>query len=417
MNKQRTNSYRGSLIILTALFFIWGLITSLNDILVPHLKSLFELSYVQASLVQFSFFFAYFVMSYPAGKIVSKSGYKAGIILGLLIAAGGCALFYPSAALRSYPLFLLSLFILASGLTLLQVAANPYVNSLGSPETAASRLNLTQAFNSLGTTIGPVLGGLFILSAAVLTAGQISQLPPVEAQHYFATESASVQSPYLVLTGVLILIAIIIWFSRLPILSDEKETGEVQDHSLWKRRHLVLGVIGLFAYVGAEVSIGSYLISLMERPDIASLTAVEASKKLSLYWGGAMVGRFIGSFLMTRIKPNRLLAFNAIVIVLLIASAIAFGGLWGMWGILAIGLFNSIMFPTIFSLALDKLGKLTGRASGVLCMGIVGGALIPILQATIADHLSLLASFVVPLLCYVYIAYYGYKGYRPTNCA
>ncbi|MEG3133847.1 L-fucose:H+ symporter permease [Rouxiella sp. T17] len=411
----KTTSYKGPLALLTALFFMWGLITSLNDILVPHLKSLFELSYVQASLVQFCFFVAYFVMSYPAGKVVSKFGYKAGIIIGLLVAAAGCVLFYPSASLRSYPLFLLSLFILASGLTLLQVAANPYVNSLGSAESAASRLNLTQAFNALGTTIGPILGGMFILSAVVLGADQINQLPADQLQQYYASESSSVQMPYLVLTALLILIAIVIKFSKLPVLSNEIEQDDGKDHSLWKKKHLVLGVIGIFAYVGAEVSIGSYLISLLERPDIAALSAVEASHKLALYWGGAMVGRFIGSVLMTRIKANRLLAFNAFIVVLLIASAILMRGTFSMWAILSVGLFNSIMFPTIFSLALNRLGGLTGRASGALCMGIVGGAIMPIVQAAVADHVSLLVSFVVPLVCYLYIAWYGCKGYKPSH--
>jgi FHS family L-fucose permease-like MFS transporter len=414
MNNKAT-SYKGPLALLTALFFMWGLITSLNDILVPHLKSLFELSYVQASLVQFCFFFAYFVMSYPAGKVVSKCGYKSGIIIGLLIAAFGCVLFYPAASMRSYPLFLLSLFILASGLTLLQVAANPYVNSLGSAETAASRLNLTQAFNSLGTTLGPILGGVFILSAAMLSADQINQLPAAEVQHYLATEAASVQTPYLVLTALLVLISLIIKFSKLPVLSSEIEQEDGKEHSLWKNKHLVLGVIGIFAYVGAEVSIGSYLISLLERPEVASLSAVDASQKLSLYWGGAMVGRFLGSMLMTRIKANRLLAFNATVVVVLLAAAIITQGTFSMWAILSVGLFNSIMFPTIFSLALNKLGGLTGRASGALCMGIVGGAVMPIIQATVADHVSLLVSFVVPLVCYIYIAWYGCKGYKPAN--
>lgn len=409
----QSKSYRGSLAILTALFFMWGLITSLNDILIPHLKSLFSLSYFQASLVQFCFFFAYFVMSYPAGKIVSKSGYKLGIILGLIIAAVGCVLFYPAAGLRSYPIFLLSLFILASGLTLLQVSANPYVNSLGSPETAASRLNMTQAFNSLGTTIGPMLGGVFILSATILTTDQIDGLSSQAAQAYFSHEATSVQTPYLVLTGILLLIAVIIGFCKLPVLDEEKEVDAASpEHSLLRHKHLIFGVIGIFAYVGAEVSIGSYLINFMENPDIAGLTALEASKHLSLYWGGAMVGRFIGSYVMTGIKPNKLLAFNAFVIIALLISAMIFAGHWGMWAVLAIGLFNSIMFPTIFSLALDKLGPLTGRASGLLCMGIVGGALIPMVQAAIADNITLRISFVVPVICYIFIAWYGLSGYK-----
>ncbi|MBT0728033.1 L-fucose:H+ symporter permease [Rosenbergiella australiborealis] len=414
MPTQGTN-YTRSLTILTALFFMWGLITSLNDILVPHLKALFELSYFQASLVQFCFFFAYFVMSYPAGKIVAKLGYKVGIILGLLIAAIGCILFYPSAAMRSYPLFLLSLFILASGLTLLQVAANPYVNSLGSPETAASRLNLTQAFNSLGTTIGPVIGSLFILSATILSASEQSALSPEQLHSYHATEAASVQSPYLVLTLALVVIAVIIFFSKLPKVESEVETASTVKQSLFVHRHLILGVVGIFAYVGAEVSIGSYLISFMQSPDVAGLTAASASKHLALYWGGAMIGRFAGSFIMRKIKPNKLLTFNAIIIALLLISAIVFAGSWGMWAVLAIGLFNSIMFPTIFSLALEKMGNLSGQASGLLCMGIVGGAIIPVIQAFFADHFALLISFLVPVVCYLYIAWYGFKGYKPEN--
>lgn len=412
----QSKSYRSSLAILTALFFIWGLITSLNDILVPHLKALFSLNYIQASLIQFCFFFAYFVMSYPAGKIVSKSGYKMGIIFGLLVAACGCALFYPAASMRSYPIFLISLFVLASGLTLLQVSANPFVNSLGSPETAASRLNLTQAFNSLGTTIGPMLGGIFILSSVILTSEQLAALSPQDIQSYLTQEAASVQTPYLVLTAILIAIAIVIGFCRLPKLADEKQNSASKaSHSLWQHKHLIFGVVGIFAYVGAEVSIGSYLINFMQHPAIAGLTALDASQHLALYWGGAMIGRFIGSYVMTRIPANKLLAFNATIIILLLLSAIFFAGRFGMWAVLSIGLFNSIMFPTIFSLALNKMGSLTGRASGLLCMGIVGGALMPMVQAAIADHFSLLISFTVPVICYLYIAWFGMSGYKTAS--
>lgn len=412
---QHQQTYTRSLIVLTALFFMWGLITSLNDILVPHLKALFDLSYFQASLIQFCFFFAYFVMSYPAGRIVSRAGYKSGIILGLLIAAIGCALFFPAAALRSYGLFLLSLFILASGLTLLQVSANPYVNSLGRPETAASRLNMTQAFNSLGTTLGPIVGGLFILSAGVLSAGDISLLPAAEAQRYFAGEAASVQTPYIVLAGILVLMAVIIYFCRLPVLREETDESGADGQKLLRFRHLVYGVVAIFAYVGAEVSIGSFLINFLEHPDIAGLSSVAASHHLALYWGGAMIGRFIGSLIMTRIRPNRLLSANALIITLLLLSAIAVGGHWGMWAVLAVGLFNSIMFPTIFSLGLTGLGRLTGKASGLLCMGIVGGAVMPVIQAFVADHFALRASFIVPVICYLFIIWYGMKGYRLSS--
>lgn len=412
----QSKSYSRSLAILTALFFMWGLITSLNDILVPHLKALFSLSYLQASLIQFCFFFAYFVMSYPAGKIVSKSGYKKGIILGLLIAALGCVLFWPAAGIRSYPLFLISLFILASGLTLLQVSANPYVNSLGSPETAASRLNLTQAFNSLGTTIGPMIGGVFILSATILSVDQLAALSPQALQEYYHQEASSVQTPYLVLTGILILIALVITFCKLPVIAEEKGIDSAKnEYSLFKYKHLIFAVAGIFAYVGAEVSIGSYLINFMEHPDIAGLSPLDASKHLSIYWGGAMIGRFIGSYIMTKIKPNKLLTFNAIVIVMLLCSAMLIQGHWGMWAVLAIGLFNSIMFPTIFSLGLNKLGAQTSRASGLLCMGIVGGAIVPMIQATIADNHSLLISFIVPVVCYTYISWFGISGFKPER--
>lgn len=412
MSSPTNQSYRGSLAILTALFFMWGLITSLNDVLVPHLKALFQLSYTEASLVQFCFFVAYFVMSYPAGKIVSKFSYKTGIIGGLLVAAIGCCLFYPAAAMRSYPVFLFALFVLASGLTLLQVSANPYVNLLGAPETAASRLNMTQAFNSLGTTVGPIVGGLFILSAAMLGADEIAKLAPEAAQQYYATEAGSVQTPYIVLTVILVIMSVFIGLCRLPKI-DGEEPSDSSGSSLWKKTHLVLGVVGIFAYVGAEVSIGSYLISLLE--NLANISAVEASHKLSIYWGGAMVGRFIGSALMAKLKPNLLLAFNALIVVLLIVFAITCGGTMGMWAILAVGLFNSIMFPTIFSLALNGLGHQTSQGSGYLCMGIVGGALIPFVQGAVADHVSLLLSFTVPLVCYIYIAFYGLKGSKPVH--
>jgi MFS transporter, FHS family, L-fucose permease len=409
-------NYTSSLVVLTSLFFMWGLITSLNDILIPHLRSSFSLSYFQASLVQFCFFFAYFVMSYPAGKIVSKFGYKQGIVLGLSIAAIGCLCFYPSSAMRSYPIFLISLFILASGLTLLQVSANPYVNLLGTPETAAKRLNLTQAFNSLGTAIGPMVGGMFILSTVVLTSEEKSALSPSELQAHLVNEASSVQIPYIVLTVALVLLAVVILMCKLPKLtSDKLEADTLLQGKLTQHKHLMFGVIGIFMYVGAEVSIGSFLINFMENPAIANLSALEASKHLALYWGGAMIGRFVGSYVMTWIRPNKLLAFNAIIIISLIIVAMMIQGSIGMWALLAIGLFNSIMFPTIFSLSLEKLGGLTGKASGLLCMGIVGGAIVPMVQASFADSYTLIGSFAIPAICYAYIAWFGLSGFRPAQ--
>lgn len=410
MDQPNANRHTSALTVLTLLFFMWGLITSLNDILVPHLKAVFTLSYVQASLVQFCFFGAYFIMSFPSGRLVEKLGYKSGIIVGLATAGIGCLLFYPAAGAQSYPFFLAALFILASGITLLQVAANPYVNILGPASTAASRLNLTQAFNALGTTVGPLVGSVTILAIGAGAASQIGSSA--------ASEADSVKTPYLVLAGLLFAIAVLIALFRLPkIHHGEPTDGAAGQKSIFAHRHLVFGVIAIFCYVGAEVSIGSYLVSLMGQPDIAGLPADQAGKYLSFYWGGAMVGRFIGSALMRAIAPNRLLAFNAVAIAALIGIALTAGGHVAMWALILIGLFNSIMFPTIFSLALEGLGNLTSKGSGLLCMAIVGGAVMPLVQAFFADRIGLLPSFAIPLVCYLYIVWFGAKGYRADERA
>ncbi|HET7130887.1 MAG TPA: sugar MFS transporter [Gammaproteobacteria bacterium] len=397
-------SYLGPLIALTSLFFMWGLITSLNDILVPHLKNAFTLTYVQATLIQFAFFGAYFVMTLPSGWLVEKLGYKPGIIVGLAIAGVGCLLFYPAAAAAAYPLFLGALFVLASGITLLQVAANPYVTILGPPRTASSRLTLTQAFNSLGTTIGPRLGSTLILGSA---AGGTA-----------AAEAALVQKPYLALAAVLFAIAVAFVVLRLPSVGGAGGPKSAEPRaSLWSHRHLVLGVVAIFVYVGGEVAIGSLLVNFMADPSIAGLPEQVAGSYVSYYWGAAMVGRFVGAAVMWFVRPGRVLAFNAVAAVALLAAAMLTAGETAMWCVLAVGFFNSIMFPTIFALALEGLGKHTGEGSGVLCMAIVGGAIVPVVQGFFADHVGLLPSFVVPLVCYLYIFYYGLRGHRPRVAA
>jgi FHS family L-fucose permease-like MFS transporter len=393
-------NYRPALIVLTSLFFMWGLITSLNDILVPHLKGIFTLNYVQAMLIQFCFFAAYFVASLPAGVLVERIGYRGGIIVGLLTAAVGCLGFYPASAGHSYPLFLASLFVLASGITLLQVAANPYVSALGPEETSASRLNLTQAFNSLGTTLGPLLGSTLIL-------GLVGESSGVE----------TVQGPYVVLA--LLLGAIAFAFSRFQLPSvgadasvDTAANSDAISGSLWQQRHLVLGAVGIFLYVGGEVSIGSFLVNYLGDTNIAGLSERAAGSYLSFYWGGAMVGRFIGSALLQKQKPGRALAFNAACAAVLLFVAMATAGKVAMWAVLAIGLFNSIMFPTIFTLAIARLGKHTGEASGVVCMAIVGGAIVPVIMGYFADRIGVQHAFFVPAICYAYIVYYGLKGHE-----
>ncbi|MFI3186206.1 MAG: L-fucose:H+ symporter permease [Methylococcaceae bacterium] len=410
------NPYLGSLTILTSLFFIWGFITSLNDILIPHLKSVFTLNYTEAMLVQFCFFTAYFVVSVPSGYLVEKIDYKGGIIAGLSIAGIGCLLFYPAAGLHSYPLFLFAFFVLASGITLLQVAANPYVTILGNSKTASSRLTLTQAFNSLGTTIGPYLGALFILDTAVKTADELKLLNVDELSVYQAAQAAAVQNPYLLLAAVLFLIAIVFTLISLPNIKAEKtlilnSEAEVHD-SAWAYKHLVLGAIGIFVYVGGEVSIGSFLINFLGEPAIAGLKEQDAGKYVSFYWGGAMIGRFIGAAVMQRIHPGKALTFNAITAALLVLMTMLGSGHVAMWTILAVGLFNSIMFPTIFSLAVSGLGKHTGQGSGILCASIVGGAVLPVVQGLFADRIGIQQAFFIPALCYCYIAYYGWSGHK-----
>lgn len=402
MNTRHT----GPLAVLTSLFFMWGLITSLNDILIPHLKALFSLNYVQAMLVQFCFFVAYFIVSLPAGRLLQRIGYQRGLIVGLCTVGIGCLLFYPAAELHAYPLFLGALFVLASGITLLQVAANPYVTLLGAPQTASSRLNLTQAFNSLGATLGPLVGAATILASADHAAAQ--------------SRAETVQGPYLLLATALFILAGIVASFRLPDARVIERSGHRRDtlpqagsHRLWAHRHLVLGAVGIFAYVGAEVGIGSLLVSLMSDPEIAGLSHEAAGQYLALYWGAAMVGRLAGSALMQRVRASRVLMTAGLANVILIGSAMGLGGPAAMWLLLAVGVFNSIMFPTIFSLALEGLGELTSRGSGLLCMAIVGGAIVPLLQAVLADGIGLLMSFSVPLVCYLYIGWYGLRGYRP----
>jgi MFS transporter, FHS family, L-fucose permease len=391
------NSTRFALISLTSLFFMWGFITCLNDILIPHLKAIFSLTYAQSMLVQFCFFGAYFLVSLPAGWFVKKMGYQKGIVFGLVIAALGCLMFYPAASLHSYPVFLSALFVLASGITVLQVSANPYVTLLGAKETASSRLTMTQAFNAFGTTIAPYFGALLILNEVTDSMS--------------ATSAESVQLPYLGLMAALLVLAAIFTFLKLPhIESAEVVEGEKVEGSAWQHRHLILGAIGIFVYVGAEVSIGSFLVSFFGEADIAGLEEMEAAKYLTYYWLGAMVGRFIGAAVMQKIDAGKTLAFNAVCSVVLIAITIISSGSIAMWAILLVGLFNSIMFPTIFSLALSGLGKHTSQGSGILCLAIVGGAIVPLLQGFLADSIGVQLAFILPLICYLYIVFYGVKG-------
>jgi FHS family L-fucose permease-like MFS transporter len=395
---------------------MWGFLTCLNDILVPHLKSIFDLSYARVMLVQFAFFSAYFLFSVPWSRIVNAIGYQRTMVVGLLTMAVGSFLFLPAATQASYPLFLTALIILAAGITGLQVSANPYVVVLGNPETASSRLDLTQAFNSLGTTIAPQLGGLLILSAAPLAAEELQRLAPQALHLYRVQQAASVKLPYTIIGIALLLLAAVIGASKLPAIETHaSQTGKRIADSVWKHPNLVFGALGIFAYVGAEVSIGSFLVNYFGLPEIAGMSAKTAAEFVSFYWGGAMLGRFLGAGLLRKFNPATLLGFCAIAAAVLVSASIVLTGHIAMWTIISVGLFNSIMFPTIFSLAVAELGPLTPNGSGILNMAIVGGAILPLIQGVAADRMGLHHAFFIPVICYLYILFFAMSGSKPNS--
>ena len=401
--------------IATVLFFMWGFLTSLNDILIPHLKSIFELSYAEAALIQVAFFGSYFLFALPAGKLVEWRGYKQSMVIGLTVMAAGALLFLPAASTASYPLFLGALVVLAAGITCLQVAANPYVTSIGPENTASSRLNLSQAFNSLGTTIGPKLGGLLILGAGVpMAIEKLHSLAPEAQLAYRAGEASTVRTPYLIIAAVLLVLALSLAILKLPgsalNTSDIRPSDRTGSRSIWSQPWLLLGALGIFLYVGAEVSIGSYLISYFH--DVRGMAEVVAAGYVSFYWGGAMVGRFIGSAILTRVKTGTLLGVVATVAAALVFISMATHGSVAMWTIIAVGLFNSVMFPNIFTLGLEGLGELTSRGSSLMVMAIVGGAVIPYAEGKMADSTGLQRAFIIPAICYVVIAVYGFAASR-----
>ncbi|MBW8900027.1 MAG: sugar MFS transporter [Massilia sp.] len=404
-DRAQPTNYTFPLTIVTALFFMWGLLTSLNDILIPHLKSVYNLTYVQAMMVNLAFFSGYFLLSIPAGALIRRIGYKAGAVAGLAVCAVGAALFYP-AATSVYALFLFALFVLAGGITILQVAANPYVTVLGPPATASSRLNLTQALNSFGTFVGPPVGGYLILSH-ISTVADPNNMTVAEK----LAQAQAVQGPYLGLAATLAILAILFAVIRLPIIRDE-DTGTVSTGSILKQKRLMLGVLAIFVYVGAEVSIGSFLINYLGDTSIAGFTPEIGANYVAYYWGGAMVGRFIGSAVMRAVSPGKVLAFNAAVCIALLVATTFGHGHFAMWAVLAVGLFNSIMFPTIFSMSVHELGPQTSQGSGLLVMAIAGGAVVPVIQAQAADIIGLQPSFLVPAACYAFILYFGAKYAR-----
>jgi FHS family L-fucose permease-like MFS transporter len=406
---------KGALAMVTTLFFLWGFMTALNDILIPHLKAIFDLNYTEVLLIQFVFFSAYFVFSLPSGKVIEWIGYKWAMVAGLFTMGTGAFLFIPAAIVPSYPLFLAALIVLAAGMTILQVSANPYVAVLGPPETASSRLNLTQAFNSLGTTIAPYLGGLIILTAMpdMNTVRQLS----AGALHAFRVQQASsVKLPYLGLGIIAVVLGLVIAGFKLPTIDSAVHHKGEATGSVWSYRHLWLGAIGIFVYVGAEVTIGSLLINYLTQPDIGNISQKTAATLVGFcYWGGAMVGRFIGSAVLQKLRTSLVLGTAAVVAFCLVCTSMLSFGHVAMWSLILVGLFNSIMFPSIFTSGIAELGPMTSKGSSLLIMAIVGGAIIPELSGKIADSVGLHHAFVLAALCYLYIAYYGYLGSKPMG--
>ena len=433
MNNDKT--YRNAFILVTTLFFTWGFLTVLVDSPISRFREIFTLSYFESGLVQFAFFGAYFLLSIPAGYILTRIGYQKGIILGLVTMAIGCFLFYPAASLRMFGLFMLGYFILAGGMTILQVAANPYVAALGSEETSSSRLILSQAFNSLGTAIAPSIGAIYFLSDKILSKEEIDLLDTKSRDLYFIGEASAVQGPFIFFGCFLIAIAMVFFFIKLPSLMAEKEGGTFL-YAI-TQKNLIYGVFGIFFYVGAEVAIGSYLVNyfldmnLVESiqnnsimNSIATFFKQDIFIKLdngeykysskavfglfvTFYWSGAMFGRFVGSYLTKIFQEGKVLSSFALAAILLILLSAFSNGLISMWSILAVGLFNSIMFPTIFTLSLSGLGNLKPKGSGLLCTGIVGGAIIPPLYGLLTDFMGFKIALVILSLCYLYIANFG----------
>ena len=402
--------------IATMLFFMWGFLTCLNDILIPHLKSIFELGYAQVMMVQFAFFSSYAIFAFPAGMVVDRIGYKRTMVVGLVTMAVGALLFLPAAHVASFGLFLGALIVLAAGITALQVAANPYVANLGPARTASSRLNLAQAFNSFGTFIAPFFGSAVILSSAASTISpqRLRSLTAAARQAYRSSQASTVQVPYAGIAFALVALAVAIALVKLPAMdfTQDIRPGELDtsaDDTIWRHPTLLLGALGIFLYVGAEVSIGSFLVNYFALPEIGNMAEKTAALYVSLYWGGAMVGRFIGSALLQKFRTSLLLGMVAVVAaVLVVISMLTFGHV-AMWSIILVGLFNSIMFPSIFALGIEGLGALTSRGSSLIVAAIVGGAILPVLEGKIADSIGVHHAFFIPVLCYIYIAFFGFS--------
>ena len=405
-------------ILVTSLFFLWAFGVNLNDILIPHLKKAFRLSDFRSSLIQTAFFGGYFLSALPAGWLMQKIGYKRGILVGLLTCATGALVFIPAASVRLYVFFLFALFVMACGQGVLEVAANPYVTILGPPESSERRLNFAQSFNSVGAVLTPIVGAAFILSGVEHSRAQLSAMSPAQLQAYQATEANTVKGPYLVIAGVFLAVAALVFFSRLPEVREEDDGDATLNaagglRGLWPYKHLLKGVLAQFFYVGAQIGVASFVIRFAQY-SMPGLPEKQAANYLKLHLVGFMIGRFVGSAIMKRIPASRLLSLFGMSALICLTIVLMGTGVAPLWALVLLGFFHSIMFPTIFALSLKHLGPHTKLGSSLLVMSIIGGAVLPAIMGYISDMSSIRYAFWVPLVCHLYVLYFASRGYQPA---
>jgi MFS transporter, FHS family, L-fucose permease len=410
--------YVAPLVLVTMLFFLWALGVNLNDILIPHLKKVFNLTDFRSSLIQTAFFGGYFLSAVPAGRLLERIGYKKGILAGLLTCAAGALLFIPAASIQVYGFFLLALFVMACGQGVLEVAANPYVTLLGPAESSERRLNLAQSFNSVGAVVTPFIGAAFILSAIEYSSEQLAVMTPVQLAAYKSAVISTVRLPYLVIAAIFLAVAAMIYFSHLPEIADQTKPAKRMSATAELREiirfgHLVKGVLAQFFYVGAQVGVASFVIRLAQQT-VPGMSQKQAAGYLKLHLIGFMIGRFSGSYFMKRIPAARMLAWFAISTVACVGVVLLAPGEAKLWAVVLIGFFHSIMFPTIFALSIKQLGSFTKLGSSLLVASIIGGAICPAIMGFTSDHASIRVAFLVPLICQLYISYFALSGYKPS---
>lgn len=417
-------SYLGPFITITVLYFVFGFITNLNMQLVPHLRSVFSLPWLQAALANGAFFTAYFVVSSPTSRLIERIGYKKTIVVSLLVQVVGALLFLPAAKIPSFWLFLTAVFIVGSGVAALQTSANPYVSALGQEATAPIRQNLAQAFNSIGGMIAPIIASIFILkNSHVLTTAQLAAKTHEELLQYQSEIASTVRLPYITIAVALILLGIAVSFAHLPTITATKEFRPAKEgdpilgRSIWSYRHTVLATLGIFFYVGVEVGLAQFMVGYFGSAQLGGLSPAAASKLTAYYWGGSLVGRLLGSWLLTKVKAGNLLGVFGLAAVVCVIISVLSSGPVAIWTLILCGFFNSIMFPNIFALGITGLGPMTSKGSGLIMTAVVGGAIIPVILGGLTDKLGFQLAAVLPVICYLYIAFYGFIGHKPTRSA